>query len=90
MFLQLNILPISSGVKSIQKLQGQADKELDEKGDAFVSASDLELKELQLSLKKTQPVGALAAACRTLDQAKAVLTFVEAIRSAFVVGCVDV
>lgn len=30
-------------------------------------------------MKDTQPVGNIIAACRTLDQAKAVLTFVEAI-----------
>ena len=38
-----------------------------------------ELLELKASLEETQPVGSIVARCRTLDQAKAVLTFVEAI-----------
>jgi N-acetyltransferase 10 len=43
------------------------------------SAAEKELKELKLSLKDTEPIGSLISAARTLDQAKAVLTFVEAI-----------
>ncbi|CAI7807913.1 unnamed protein product [Closterium sp. NIES-53] len=38
-----------------------------------------ELKELKESLADTQPVGALVATCRTLDQAKAVVTFLDAV-----------
>ena len=38
-----------------------------------------ELKELKESLADTQPVGSLLNCCKTLDQAKAVLKFVEAI-----------
>ena len=39
-----------------------------------------ELAEVQESLENEQPIGALVGICRTIDQARAVLTFVEAIR----------
>lgn len=40
---------------------------------------DEELVELQKSLQDTQPVGVLVNCCKTLDQAKALLKFIEAI-----------
>eukprot|EP00041_Stephanoeca_diplocostata_P033631 m.1116422 g.1116422 ORF g.1116422 m.1116422 type:complete len:1015 (+) comp24376_c0_seq2:198-3242(+) len=43
------------------------------------SAEAAELKELISSLADTQPVGALVAKSKTMDQAKSILTFVEAI-----------
>ncbi|XP_051822028.1 RNA cytidine acetyltransferase [Antechinus flavipes] len=69
---QLNILPISSHVANIQALPPKTQ-------DDELSPSDLELKELKESLQDTQPVGVLADCCKTLDQAKAVLKFIEAI-----------
>ena len=41
--------------------------------------AQVQLKDLAASLADTQPVGSLVAAAKTLDQAKAILTFVEAI-----------
>jgi len=67
---QLNILPISNHIKTIEKCpQGR------------IAASDYEteLSELKESLQDTQPIGSLINQCRTLDQAKSVLKFVEAI-----------
>ncbi|XP_036182162.1 RNA cytidine acetyltransferase isoform X4 [Myotis myotis] len=69
---QLNILPISSHAASIEALPPQAP-------DESLGPSDLELKELKESLQDTQPVGVLVDCCRTLDQAKAVLKFIEGI-----------
>ena len=43
------------------------------------TAEEQELKQLKESLKDTQPAGPLVAAARTRDQAKAVLTFIDAI-----------
>ncbi|XP_066257074.1 RNA cytidine acetyltransferase isoform X1 [Euwallacea similis] len=43
------------------------------------SENDTELKELKEQLQDTQPVGNLVNCCKTLDQAKAVLKFIEAI-----------
>lgn len=67
---ELNVLPLSQG-KNVKPLARVDEKQ--------ISPSDLELKELKKSLKDTQPVGSLVEKAKTLDQAKAVLTFVDAI-----------
>ncbi|GAB1286634.1 RNA cytidine acetyltransferase [Apodemus speciosus] len=69
---QLNILPISSHVASIEAVPPQAP-------DENLSPAALELQELKESLQDTQPVGVLVDCCKTLDQAKAVLKFIEGI-----------
>eukprot|EP00088_Acartia_fossae_P056673 TRINITY_DN6600_c0_g1_i3.p1 TRINITY_DN6600_c0_g1~~TRINITY_DN6600_c0_g1_i3.p1 ORF type:complete len:1013 (-),score=323.42 TRINITY_DN6600_c0_g1_i3:32-3070(-) len=67
---QLNILPISSHIKNLEKCPP---------GNAPASDHEPELSELKSSLQDTQPVGSLVNCCRTLDQARALLKFVEAI-----------
>ncbi|EHB01864.1 UPF0202 protein C20G8.09c [Heterocephalus glaber] len=69
---QLNILPISSHMASLETLPPQAP-------DENLSPSALELQNLKESLQDTQPVGVLVDCCKTLDQAKAVLKFIEGI-----------
>ncbi|XP_033266163.1 RNA cytidine acetyltransferase isoform X1 [Orcinus orca] len=69
---QLNILPISSHAASVEALPPQTPEE-------SLGPSGLELKELKESLQDTQPVGVLVECCKTLDQAKAVLKFIEGI-----------
>lgn len=65
---ELNVLPISAG-KDVKALKGKpADSE-----------DSTQLKDLKESLQDTQPAGALVAAAKTMDQAKAILTFIEAI-----------
>jgi N-acetyltransferase 10 len=44
-----------------------------------LSESEKELKELKSSLKGTQPIGCLIDIAKSLDQAKAILQFVEVI-----------
>uniref|UniRef100_A0A8C0JCB7 RNA cytidine acetyltransferase n=1 Tax=Chelonoidis abingdonii TaxID=106734 RepID=A0A8C0JCB7_CHEAB len=68
---QLNILPISSHIANITPVLPQSQDNL--------RPQDLELKELKESLQDTQPVGVLVDSCKTLDQAKALLKFIEAI-----------
>lgn len=69
---ELNVLPISKHTRKIEALPpSDSDSEL--------TKDQLELKDLKESLRETQPVGALVDQARTLDQAKAILTFVEAI-----------
>ncbi|CAH0515909.1 unnamed protein product [Peronospora belbahrii] len=69
---ELNVLPISKHTRKIEPLppRGAATE---------LTKDDLELQELKASLRETQPVGALVEQARTLDQAKAILTFVEAV-----------
>ncbi|KAJ7396528.1 RNA cytidine acetyltransferase [Pitangus sulphuratus] len=69
---QLNILPISSHVANITPVPPQSQEDR-------LRPQDLELRELKESLQDTQPVGVLVDGCKTLDQAKAVLKFIEAI-----------
>jgi len=69
---QLNILPISSHTLTITALPPKSKEE-------SMTENELELKSLKESLQDTQPVGVIVNCCHTLDQAKAVLKFVEAI-----------
>ncbi|KAI8799815.1 GNAT acetyltransferase 2-domain-containing protein [Cladochytrium replicatum] len=66
---ELNVLPISIG-KNVKPLPPKDDTDTPE---------EKELKELKASLADTQPVGSLVACARTLDQARAILTFVDGI-----------
>ena len=68
---ELNVLPLSQGkdVKPLPRSEGLT----------VTSDADAELKSLKQSLKDVQPVGGLVECCKTLDQARAVLTFTDAI-----------
>lgn len=71
---ELNILPTSSHIRSIAPVATNDD------GSAALrpghEAAE-QLSELAQSLTDTQPAGALTSACRSLDQAKALLTFLD-------------
>lgn len=69
---RLNILPISSHMTNIKALPPKTQED-------GPSPREQELKELKESLQDTQPVGVLVDCCRTMDQAKGVLKFIEAI-----------
>ncbi|KAI6373678.1 killer toxin resistant protein [Pyricularia grisea] len=69
---ELNVLPISGG-KNVKQLPEPESSE-----DAKTPAQK-ELEEVKDSLRETQPVGSLLQLARTNDQAKALLTFVDAI-----------
>uniref|UniRef100_A0A4W5MBX0 RNA cytidine acetyltransferase n=1 Tax=Hucho hucho TaxID=62062 RepID=A0A4W5MBX0_9TELE len=68
---QLNVLPISSHIANIKPVPPKTQDSL--------SPQEQELNELKESLQDTQPVGVLVDSCKTMDQAKAVLKFIEAI-----------
>lgn len=68
---ELNVLPLSSHARDIRPLPPVDD-------DAETSEAK-ELRELKDSLEGTPPVGPLVAGAKTLDQARALLTFMEAI-----------
>ncbi|XP_029952025.1 RNA cytidine acetyltransferase-like [Salarias fasciatus] len=69
---QLNILPLSSNMANIKPVPPKTQED-------GLSPREQELKDLKESLQDTQPVGVLVDCCRTMDQAKAVLKFIEAI-----------
>jgi N-acetyltransferase 10 len=68
---ELNILPISTKMASLAAVPFE---EADEN-----QAPQKELEELKEKLKETQPLGTLVNLTRTMDQAKAIMTFVDAI-----------
>ncbi|KAJ6221488.1 hypothetical protein RDWZM_000033 [Blomia tropicalis] len=68
---KLNILPISSHVAEIV--------EVPKSDSTKQTAEALELVKLKESLAETQPIGAILNQCKTLDQAKAVLKFIDVI-----------
>lgn len=69
---ELNVLPISGG-KNVKPLPPPDPTEEGK------SASQKELQEIKDSLTDSQPVGSLITLAKTVDQAKAILTFVDAI-----------
>ncbi|EEQ86363.1 hypothetical protein RJZ56_006802 [Blastomyces dermatitidis] len=69
---ELNVLPISGG-KYVEPLP-PADP-----SDESTDPTKKELKEIKDKLADTQPVGSLVTLAKTVDQAKALLTFVDAI-----------
>lgn len=68
---ELNILPLSSHVRSLQPVAPGQEADAD-------GAQGAELRDLRRSLADTQPAGQLIELCRSLDQAKAVVTFLDA------------
>ncbi|KAJ1642579.1 N-acetyltransferase 10 [Coemansia asiatica] len=67
---ELNVLPVSLG-KSVKPLApGKADGQ---------KTREAELDSLKLSMADTQPVGGLVNCARTMDQARAIMTFADAI-----------
>lgn len=88
---ELNVLPLSKHSKTIKALKaagvGSGDGGSDDDGGMEVaggnaatsSAHERELRDLKDSLAETDLIGALVGRTRTLDQAKAVLMFAEAI-----------
>ncbi|KAI8029766.1 RNA cytidine acetyltransferase 1 [Camellia lanceoleosa] len=69
---ELNILPISSHMKSIKPFSVSEDSE-------GLSEAERDLKNLKEQLNDDFPVGPLIRKCCTLDQGKAVITFLDAI-----------
>ncbi|KAF3484121.1 uncharacterized protein GIQ15_03445 [Arthroderma uncinatum] len=69
---ELNVLPISGG-KAVTPLPP-----IDPEEEAN-SSSKKELQSIKTELEDTQPVGSLVKLAKTVDQAKALLTFVDAI-----------
>lgn len=73
---ELNILPTSTHVRHIQPIPTNPD------GTPLVpsanAATNAELKDLTESLREVQPAGSLVSRCRTLDQARAVVSFLDA------------
>ncbi|KNE71131.1 hypothetical protein AMAG_15800 [Allomyces macrogynus ATCC 38327] len=75
---ELNVLPLSRARDVTPVYEGMDPAKALELAEAQSPAAQ-ELRDLKESLKETQPVGSLVNCAMTRDQAKALLTFVEAI-----------
>ncbi|CAH1391873.1 unnamed protein product [Nezara viridula] len=64
----LNVLPLSSHIFNVNPVCVENKSE-----------TNSELKNLVDNLRDTQPIGSIVSCCKTLDQAKAVLKFIDAI-----------
>lgn len=69
---ELNILPISSHIRSVTPVPVKEDSE-------GLSEAERDLKNLKEQLQDDIPVGPLIRKCCTLDQGRAVITFLDAI-----------
>lgn len=69
----LNILPISTHVKRMSTTSENVTAVTEE------TANDIQLREVKDKFQEVQPTGSLMNLCKTLDQAKALLEFVDAI-----------
>lgn len=76
---ELNVLPVSSHIRNIRPVQPSAEQEDLDVVAGFKTQAEKELAELRESLKEVAVVGPLVGACRTLDQARAVMQFMDAI-----------
>lgn len=77
---ELNILPLTSGIKEIKEVSLPGVKNGEEPEDLsnlYLTQEQKELKDLQLSLKDTKPIGNLVALCKTYDQASTVMQIVD-------------
>lgn len=76
---ELNILPISSSVQYIPSYEGSGEGLEEGHADASGYQVDPELQSIHASLADTPHVGNLVSLTRTVDQAKAVMSFLDAI-----------
>lgn len=78
---ELNILPVNKHAKAIVPIQTPRSNDDDEAitVEPILSEAAKELAELKTSLAETDIIGALVENTKTLDQARALLTFAEAI-----------
>ena len=81
---ELNILPITQHIAEIKEVKIPG---ADEKGDngevnvqnLYLTEEQKKLKNLKMELKDSKPIGNLVNKCKTLDQAKAVMSLVDSI-----------
>jgi len=77
---ELNILPLSRHAETLKPI-GAPGEDDDEQDDSELpkTVTERELDELKASTSDTQPLGPILSVSKTLDQAKALMTFVDVI-----------
>jgi N-acetyltransferase 10 len=73
---EMNILPISSHIRSIEPVQKDVDSHQE---NIYLTERERDLNQLKTQLKDKAPIGKLIDLCKTLDQAKCVMAMVDSI-----------
>jgi len=73
---ELNILPLSAHAKNLKPIEARDPADTLE---PIKTAKEVELEELKTTMAETQPIGPLLSVARTLDQARALMTFIDAV-----------
>ena len=68
----LNILPLSSHTKNVEEVRPKSSED-------GLSPEETELRDVREKFQDSQPTGSLLNSCKTIDQAKALLEFIDAI-----------
>lgn len=81
---ELNILPITKHIDDIKEVKILGSDEKNENGEInvqslYLTEEQKKLKNLKIELKDAKPIGYLVNKCKTLDQAKAVMSIVDSI-----------
>jgi N-acetyltransferase 10 len=81
---ELNILPLTKHIQEIKevKLPGLEQKTKDGEVNyeaLYLTDEQRQLKDLKHQLKDTKPIGNLVGRCKTLDQARSVMSIVDSI-----------
>ena len=81
---ELNILPITQHIKDIKEVKLPGQDQVDKNGEVifenlYLTDEQRQLKDLKNQLKDTKPIGNLVAKCKTLDQARSVMSIVDTI-----------
>lgn len=81
---ELNILPITQHIADIKEVKIPGSDEKNENGEInvqslYLTEEQKKLKNLKTELKDAKPIGNLVNKCKTLDQAKAVMSMLDSI-----------
>jgi len=77
---ELNILPLTSHMKDIAPIElGENVGEGGDLSNLYLTEEQKELKTLQSQMKDSKPIGNIVSVCKTLDQARVVMSLVDTI-----------
>lgn len=77
---ELNILPLTAHMKDITPIElGENVGEGGDLSNLYLTEEQKELRDLQAQLKDTKPIGNIVSVCKTLDQARVVMSLVDTI-----------
>ena len=80
---ELNILPITQHIRDIKEMKIPGQDKVDESSssvlDLYLTDEQRQLRDLKKQLVNTKPIGNLVKLCKTLDQARSVMSVIDSI-----------